>query len=240
MSNKHKTTYLTSEEIESVSQTRLDISNLAQDKTVFQFKLILLGDVAVGKSSVIRRFIEDDFTLEYNCTVGVEFRIKTIVLDELTSVDLKIWDTCGEEKFRAITRQYYRDSDGVLLIFDLTNKRSFEKLDFWLEDLSNSCSGEPIVILIGNKNDLKDSREVNKEEALKFAKLKGLPYFETSALTGENVEEIFKEISNKLIKRAKERKSDREEVNFDNVFLGKLDAPMPSNKKRSGTCLGCH
>ena len=98
----------------------------AFDRVIYRFKVILLGDIAVGKTSILSRFVDEKYTSEYRCNVGVEFKVKSLYLDEKTGADLQIWDTCGEERFRTITRQYYRDTSGIILVFDSTNRNSFE------------------------------------------------------------------------------------------------------------------
>ena len=108
-------------------------------KEIFNFKIILLGDIAVGKTSILSRFCTNTYSSDYKCSIGVEFKVKSLNVDQSTIADLKIWDTCGDERYRAVTRQYYKESKGVILVFDLTNKESFKKLDFWIEDVTPFC-----------------------------------------------------------------------------------------------------
>lgn len=165
-----------------------------------QFKVIMLGDVSVGKTAIVKRFVDNEFQSSYHCTVGVEYKIKSFKLDTSTTVNLKIWDTCGEEKFRAITRQYYRDVNGVLLVFDLTNSLSFEQLNSWLQDLENCGEKDLSIIIIGNKCDLTIKREVDASKIKNFLKDKeDLLYSETSALTGEGIVDAFKTLCRKIL-----------------------------------------
>jgi small GTP-binding protein len=179
------------------------------DRVVYRFKVILLGDIAVGKTSILSRFVEDKFTAEYKCNVGVEFKVKSLFLDEITGADLQIWDTCGEERFRTITRQYYRDTYGVILIFDLTNRNSFEKLSSWLEDINEFGPKEITIILIGNKSDLDDERKVLFNEAYNFANKNNLQYIEVSAKTGNNVGLLFENLTKAMVRREKENEKKR-------------------------------
>lgn len=173
---------------------------LEKARTIYEYKIILLGTVAVGKTSILSRFINDTFINEYKCNIGVQFAAKTIFLDDEKGADLSIWDTCGEERFRAITRQYYKGAAGSLLVFDLTNRVSFESLIYWINDLK-SAKDDIEIFVIGNKADVKE-RQVSFEEANDFiVKQNGLMYFETSAKTGYNIKEMFETLTRKLIEK---------------------------------------
>lgn len=236
-------TYLNT--VREVDPAEFDSPNLKpqEERTIYQYKVILLGDIAVGKTSLLRRFVENEFTTEYYCTVGVEFRIKTIMVNSKVGADLKIWDTCGEEKYRTITRQYYRDSNGVLLVFDLSNAASFEKLEEWYEDVVNSGPKDLHIVLVGNKKDLSD-REVTEEMVKNFMKdHKGMEYVETSAATGEGVSDAFKKLAEKLITWTEEKEN---EVNKENQIPDFTDNTIQLNdpklkkieaqQKKGGCC----
>ena len=135
-------------------------------KEIFNFKIILLGDIAVGKTSILSRFCTNTYSSDYKCSIGVEFKVKSLNVDQSTIADLKIWDTCGDQRYRAVTRQYYKESKGVILVFDLTNKESFKKLDFWIEDVRVNSPEEASIILVGNKSDLVDQRKVSQKESI--------------------------------------------------------------------------
>jgi small GTP-binding protein len=188
-------------------------TNLIKDRVVYRFKVILLGEVAVGKTSILSRFVEDRFTQEYKCNVGVEFKVKSIFLDEKIGADLQIWDTCGEERFRGITRQYYRDAYGVILIFDLTNKNSFDKLSSWLADIQENGPKETNILIIGNKSDLLEERKVNFNDAYNFASKNNIQYIEVSAKTGNNVGLLFENLTKTMVK--KEQASEKKTKNED-------------------------
>ena len=179
----------------------------------FQFKIILLGEAGVGKSSIIRKFITNEFKTIYQATIGVEFKTKDIYIGNSYSVKLNIWDTCGQEKFRAITRQYYNNSNGVFLIYDLSDKSSFEKLDVWLNDIKDNMSNDIIIFIIGNKLDIKNRDISISEEGKIFANKNKLPYYEISAKNGTGVYNIFEKISRQIIEQIKEQRMIKEEQN---------------------------
>ena len=187
----------------NLSQYESENNELKKD--VFNFKIILLGDIAVGKTSILSRFCTNSFNSDYKCSIGVEFKVKSLHVDQSTIADLKIWDTCGDEKFRAVTRQYYKESKGVILVFDLTNRESFKKLDFWIEDVRVNSPEEASIVLIGNKSDLVDQRKVTQKEIAEYAKKKKLEFLEVSAKTGSNISLLFENLSTTLIKIEKER-----------------------------------
>jgi small GTP-binding protein len=202
--------------LKSVEYRRSELNNSRytgdssiMDRVVYRFKVILLGDIAVGKTSILSRFVEEKFTIEYKCNVGVEFKVKSLFLDESTGADLQIWDTCGEERFRTITRQYYRDSNGVILIFDLTNRNSFERLHSWLEDITEFGPKETNTIIIGNKSDLIEERKTNFNEAYNFATKNNIQYIEVSAKTGNNVGLLFENLTKSMVKKEQENEKKR-------------------------------
>ena len=181
-----------------------------QNKYEFIFKIILIGCSSVGKSSILQRYIQKVFNSSYSCTIGVDFFMKSIDVGE-KSIKLQLWDTAGTEKFRSITTGYYRGANAAFVVFDLTSKSSFDCLNEWIENYykySNPDS-EKNVVLIGNKCDLVDKREVTEEEIEEFTKDNHIIYFETSAKDGKNIDECFYFIAEKLVKQY-ENKDDNE------------------------------
>lgn len=170
-------------------------SNSTDDKKVNLYKVILVGDASVGKTSLLQRFINNKFKFEYNCTIGVDYNVKSLKLNDETTVDLQLWDTCGQERFRTITRQYYRDSNGCIIIFDLSKQESFKNLELWTEDVRNFGSSDIQILLVGNKSDLVDMREVSPEEIEKYCSLYNFNYVEISAMNGSNVRACFEQIA---------------------------------------------
>lgn len=165
----------------------------SQPKTLpykYLFKYIIVGDTAVGKSCLLLQFTDKRFQPVHDLTIGVEFGSRTIVI-EGNQVKLQIWDTAGQEKFRSITRSYYRGTAGALLTFDITRRETFEHLTDWLQDCRKYSNPNIVIMLIGNKCDLADKRQVTRAEAEEFAKNNGLMYLETSAKTDENIDEAF-------------------------------------------------
>ena len=163
----------------------------------FNFKIILIGDISVGKSSIIKRYINNSFNSEYFCTIGTELSKKTVIIGENKKVNLFIWDTCGQEKFRSVTRQYYIDSQGIILVFDLTNKNSFNDLQSWYDEAINYINNKNcIFFLFGNKSDEKNKKQVSKIDIKNFMRKNHRikKYFEVSALSGDNIELSFDKI----------------------------------------------
>jgi len=146
--------------------------------------------MGVGKSCLLHRFTEQKFIQDSPHTIGVEFGTRiTEVLEK--KIKLQIWDTAGQERFRAVTRSYYRGAAGALLVLDTTRRDTFDHLQAWLTDTRNLTHPNTVIMLVGNKRDLEDQRDVSFEEATRFAEENGLIYLETSAKTGENVDEAF-------------------------------------------------
>ena len=156
----------------------------------YLFRYIIVGDMAVGKSCILLQFTDNKFRNQHELTIGVEFGAKTISING-KSVKIQIWDTAGQEAFQAITRTYYKGAIGALLVYDITRKETFIHVTKWLEEVRNNSSKTITVILIGNKKDLEDKRQVSYEEGEAFAKENGLMFLETSAKTAYNVVEAF-------------------------------------------------
>ena len=167
-------------------------------KTTNILKLLTLGNSCVGKSSIVIRYTENKFYSSYLTTIGVDFLRKVITVGD-KEINLQIWDSAGQEKYNSISKQYYNKADGIILVFDLNSRMSFDGMMNWLEEIEvSTAKGIPIVI-VGNKCDLA-TREITTDEAYEFAETKNIPYFETSAMTGHNVNEAI----NKLVEIALE------------------------------------
>lgn len=156
----------------------------------YLFKAVLIGDSAVGKSNLLSRFSRDEFRLDSKPTIGVDFAYRNVRVGDKT-IKAQIWDTAGQERFRAITSSYYRGALGALLIYDITRRITFKNIEKWLSELRGFSSPETVVVLVGNKSDLGQSREVEEEEGKTLAESEGLYFLETSALENVNVEEAF-------------------------------------------------
>ncbi|XP_078279085.1 ras-related protein Rab-39B-like [Rhinoraja longicauda] len=158
----------------------------------YQFRIILLGDSTVGKSSLLKSFTGGSFSEVQDPTVGVDFYARLLEVEPGCRIKLQLWDTAGQERFRSITRSYFRNSVGGLLLFDLTNRRSFENVREWLKEVdAHVFPNKTIFVLVGHKSDLVEERQVERHEAEVLAATLGLNYLETSAKTDSNVEEAF-------------------------------------------------
>ncbi|KAF9678892.1 ras-related protein [Salix suchowensis] len=162
----------------------------ASQKIDYVFKVVLIGDSAVGKSQMLARFARNEFSLDSKATIGVEFQTRTLVIDH-KSVKAQIWDTAGQERYRAVTSAYYRGAVGAMLVYDITKRQTFDHIPRWLEELRSHADKNIVIILVGNKSDLEDQRAVPTEDAKEFAQKEGLFFLETSALQSTNVENAF-------------------------------------------------
>ncbi len=163
-------------------------------------KLLMIGDSAAGKSSLLQRFTEGSFNTSFITTIGIDFKIKYMNYGTLKKKVL-IWDTAGQERFRTITRSYYRGCEGIFLVFDVTNRKSFDNINKWVLDIKSTNDNDPLIMLVGNKCDLEDIRVVSNEEAEKKASDHGFTYFETSAKTGLNVDLIYQNMFESVCKK---------------------------------------
>jgi small GTP-binding protein len=154
----------------------------------FALKIVITGDSGVGKTCLLFRYVRDCFMSEHPSTLAVQFSTKVVKTDRHV-IQLQLWDTAGQEVFRCVTRGYYRDSAGAFVVFDLTNRRSFQHVELWLSDLRNTARPDVVTVLLGNKSDLADRRDVTREQAEELARRNQIPYFETSAKTGDQIAE---------------------------------------------------
>eukprot|EP01132_Coremiostelium_polycephalum_P000642 gene642-795_t len=161
------------------------------------FKILFIGDSDTGKTSIVTRFAKNDFDEDRECTIGIEFHVKELVIDGQT-LSLCIWDTAGQEKFRALISSYYRGAHGVILTYDVTNKESFKNIQYWIDEVESFSTRPNIKLLIGNKID-KENREVSREEGAAFAKSKAMLFIECSAKTKVGIQQAFEELAHKIL-----------------------------------------
>lgn len=172
------------------------MSGLAYNKEVdydFLFKIVMIGDSGVGKSNLLSRFTRNEFTVECLSTIGVEFATKSVPVDA-KNIKAQIWDTAGQERFCSISNVYYRRAVGALLVYDITDSQTYDNVLTWLKDLKDHADGNIIVMLVGNKCDLKHLRAVPTDVAQQFAESNQMSFIETSALNSTNVEEAFRSV----------------------------------------------
>ena len=163
------------------------------------FKILTIGDGGVGKTSILRRYVENKFIKHHLSTIGIDFLSKTVTIKD-KEIKLKIWDTAGQERYRNITSHIYKDADGIILVFDVTSEDSFNQITDWMEQIKNNVSKEEInLILIGNKCDLEE-RMVEKERGEEMAEKLKIKYYETSALTGQGINEAFEGLAKQIFK----------------------------------------
>merc|ERR1711939_58854 len=167
-----------------------------------QFKLVLLGESAVGKSSLVLRFVKDQFDDYRESTIGAAFLTQTIALDEQTTVKFEIWDTAGQERYKSLAPMYYRNANCAVVVYDITQASSLDKAKSWVKELQRQASENIVIALAGNKSDMvtdnPDKRAIQTADAEQYAKEAGLLFFETSAKTSTNVKELFTAIAKKL------------------------------------------
>ncbi|KAJ6808868.1 ras-related protein RABA5a [Iris pallida] len=157
------------------------------------FKIVLIGDSAVGKSNLLARFARDEFYSNSKSTIGVEFQTQKMDIDG-KEVKAQIWDTAGQERFRAVTSAYYRGAVGALVVYDISSRPTFDSIGRWLNELHTHSDMNVVTILVGNKTDLKDAREVSTAEGQALAEAQGLFFMETSALDSSNVAAAFETV----------------------------------------------
>eukprot|EP01080_Neovahlkampfia_damariscottae_P006392 gene6392-10399_t len=190
------------------------------------FKILLIGDMAVGKSCILMRYADDVFNSTHVSTIGVDFKIRTINFDGKV-VKLQIWDTAGQERFRTITTSYYKGAHGVIMVYDITKKESFDNLQSWLNDIQQYAEEDVGIILVGNKVDLENQRQVQKSDGEDWAKKLEVPFLETSAKDAQNVDDAF----TKMVERLFEKKVSTTMVSQSNND-DKIVMSQPKAKKK--------
>ena len=183
----------------------------------YSFKFVLVGDSAVGKTAICKRFCENTFNSNQPQTVGLEFGNR-IVEVQGSRIKLQIWDTAGQERFHSITRAYFRSSAAVFLIFDITNRESFNHLGTWVEDANQLSPKTAITVLVGNKTDLDSQRAVSTAEAKDFADQHGLTLFETSALSNDRIDDAFIQTAQSVLEK---------------INIGEIELNNPSSGARA-------
>ena len=199
----------------------------------FIFKVLLLGNSNVGKSSLFLRFVDDIWNDTFVPTIGVDFKIKTFNIDE-KKIKMQIWDTAGQERFKNIIASYYRGAHGILLIYDVTDKDSFKNLSNWLIEIEKNASKNVLKVLIGNKTDLEDKRAVTYNQGKEFADTYGLKFIETSAKKNLNVTEAFETLGRELMAASDDKRINKQKPN-KKVTVSNAQDLTPEQQKK-GCC----
>ena len=192
-----------------------------EDNYEFIFKVLLLGNSNVGKSSLFLRFVDDIWNDTFVPTIGVDFKIKTFDIDG-KKIKMQIWDTAGQERFKNIIASYYRGAHGILLIYDVTDKDSFRNLSNWLIEIEKNASKNVLKIVIGNKTDLENKRVISYNQGKEFADTYGLKFLETSAKKNYNVNEAFETLGRELMAASEDKKIIKQKQN-KKISVGKAE-----------------
>lgn len=202
------------------------------------FRLLMLGDSGVGKTSMLRRFTESEFESSHISTIGVDFKMKTLEIDGV-KVRVQIWDTAGQERYQTITKQYYRRAQGIIFVYDITDEASFQRISKWVGDVDEFAPHKVQRILIGNKCDEKPHRQVPSQQGVTLAKSYGMEFFETSASANTNITESFTRVT-ELVLQA--HKSDIDDLigsldeYLDRAALEEESSSSQTNSSSQRTC----
>ncbi|KAG9509080.1 Ras-related protein Rab-11A, partial [Fragariocoptes setiger] len=205
------------------------------DEYDFLFKIVLIGDSGVGKSNLLSRFTRNEFNLESKSTIGVEFATKSIQVDGKI-VKAQVWDTAGQERYRAITSAYYRGAVGALLVYDIAKHITYENVERWLKELRDHADQNIVIMLVGNKSDLRHLRAVPVDEARVFAEKNGLSFIEASALDSTNVESAFHQIIteiHRVVSQRQVRGGDEEQPSPSQSTIRPVKLPQQDHEIRS-------
>jgi len=197
----------------------------------YLFKLLLIGDSGVGKSCLLLRFADDTYTESYISTIGVDFKIRTFDLSGKT-IKLQMWDTAGQERFKTITSSYYKGAHGIILVYDITDKQSFKDVENWLAEVEKHANENVNKLLVGNKSDLEQNRQVSYDEGKAFADSLGIRFLETSAKNSSNVENAFFTMANEI----KAKVQPKDQVGKKETSSRRLTGAEDVDKKKSGCC----
>ncbi|ORZ12668.1 P-loop containing nucleoside triphosphate hydrolase protein [Absidia repens] len=197
-----------------------------------KYKLVFLGEQSVGKTSLITRFMYDTFDNTYQATIGIDFLSKTMYMGDNRALRLQLWDSGGQERFRSLVPSYIRDSAVCVIVYDISSRASFLNTNKWIDDVRAERGDDVILVLVGNKSDLHEKRQVSVDEGEKRAKQFNMIYIETSARAGYNVKSLFKKIGHAL--PSLDDKVDKESSDYMKVNLN--DATEPEEQEAGSSC----
>ena len=192
------------------------------DQKEFIYKILLLGDSSVGKTCFLMRYTDNTFQDIHMSTIGLDYKLKNVQLENGKMVKIQVWDTAGQDRFRSITKNYYKGAHGIILIYDVTEQKSFDNVKNWMAQIKEEVSDRVTIVLVGNKIDDEDNRKIATEQGESMAKEYGIMFFECSAKTGQHIDEIF----NNLVKKV-----------VDNFSKSAENGQKLKNKKKKGK--GC-
>uniref|UniRef100_A0A8C3PMH7 Ras-related protein Rab-25 n=1 Tax=Calidris pygmaea TaxID=425635 RepID=A0A8C3PMH7_9CHAR len=198
--------------------------------------VVLIGESGVGKTNLLSRFTRNEFNHDSRTTIGVEFSTRTILVGDAV-VKAQIWDTAGLERYRAITSAYYRGAVGALVVFDITKHQTYDVVERWLKELYDHAEASIVVMLVGNKTDLAQAREVPMEEAKMFADNKGLLFVETSALDSTNVEQAFETILKEIFHKVQKQKQRSSQSNTVSLASESPESTAPAQTEKRPCCV---
>ena len=187
---------------------------MEDDNYEMMFKVVLVGDSFVGKTNIMSKYLKNEFHEDSKATVGVEFGSKQFNV-EGHIIKAQIWDTAGQERYKAITSAYYKGAKGAFVVYDITRKSSFDSIDKWINDLTSAADKKLTVVVIGNKSDLEDQRQITKEQGQEKASKLEVAFLETSAFSGENLDKAFEMMINEVYKKCHEEMLAENDVDIE-------------------------
>lgn len=197
----------------------------------YLFKLLLIGDSGVGKTCLLFRFSDDAFNTSFIATIGIDFKVRTVDIDG-RKIKLQIWDTAGQERFRTITTAYYRGAMGIFLVYDISDEKSFDNIKTWMRNIEDNAAPDVEKMILANKCDREEKRQVSKEKGQALAVRHGVKFFETSALSGINVEEAFMTLASDIKKKTEKK--------LETPAAAKSEIVLNSDPtKKKGSCKVC-
>ena len=203
-----------------------------EESTEMIFKIILIGDSTTGKTNILSKYLNDKFARNTKATIGMELGNKSFKINN-DNVNCQIWDTAGQERYRSMTKAYYQGALGALIVYDITRRNTFENVENWLSDLKKCADNKVSIILLGNKNDLEEEREVKTEEGELFAKDNNIAFLETSALNGKNIEIAFKTLVDEVYNKCHR---EFESVTNVEIMKGKAINLEEKEEKNNSRC----
>jgi Ras-related protein Rab-11A len=204
---------------------------MEDDNYEMMFKVVLVGDSSVGKTNIMSKYLKNEFHEDSKATVGVEFGSKQFTI-EGHNIKAQIWDTAGQERYKAITSAYYKGAKGAFVVYDITRKNSFESVDKWINDLSAAADKKLTILVIGNKCDLEDQRQVTKEQGQEKASSLNVAFLETSALSGANLDKAFETMMNEIYKKCHDEISAEGDMQIEGGQEINLNKKPPAKKKK--------